>query len=323
MIFKKVLLASAVIGGSLLFVAGAAFIIDEMRYASNSIPFNLFVAAKCKCLKYSAKGHSGHLGHFPGSEGWRFLRTNLGCIMTPWALAHRNMETIVAMHDSLKKIGIELIVVPVPDKEMIIQKYSPFTVTVASNQRARFIAGLLENHVNAIDLVHPYMKENEKDSLYLKMDTHWASKGIMVAAEIISAQVNRILHCEGMQRHYCLKDTAITAYEDCALPEDSPMVQRGCIMVFNKDGSPYRDSLKSDIMIFGDSFAEKDHGYSAGIGDHIAYCLNQPTFTIYHIGASFQGPRMLHDFLKNRKHLPRVIVWVFVSRYLPLQFEAF
>ena len=170
-----------------------------------------------------------------------------------------------------------------PDKEAIIQTNSRLRVDKVSNQRVRVIKMLQKCNVDVIDLVTPFMADNQKDVLFQKKDAHWDGQGILIAARVVSDSINCLLGVSGQSR-YSYKDTCIFEPRDLAmLLGDSSSYPCACRMITTQEGSPFKDSVWSDIMIFGDSFSEVSRAFGGGIGAQIAYFTNRPTFTIAHI----------------------------------------
>jgi hypothetical protein len=182
------------------------------------------------------------------------------------------------------------------------------------------ITMLRKRNVDVIDLAPSFMAANPKDALFQKKDTHWDEQGMSIAARIISDSINCLLGRTGGQQRYCCKDSSIFEPRDLAMSlGDTSSYPRSCSIITTLDGSPFKDSVWSDIMIFGDSFSFVDHAFGGSIGAQIAYRTNRPTFTIFHICAT-REPLELLNFLKYRRKAPKVIVWVFVSNVLCAKF---
>jgi hypothetical protein len=247
-------------------------------------------------------------------EGWYFYRQNLACMLKPWKYFNQNETTICALNDTLKKLGIRLIVVPVPDKEAIIQKYSPVIVDITSKQRQRFITKLITTNINVLELTPLFTADNHKNQLFVKSDSHWDQRGISIAAELISNKINVMLHAQN-QYKYVIKDTVIFEQGDLSMAmKDTTYYPRICKMILQPDSSVFCDSSLNKILIFGDSFTRANQKYCGHIGAHIAYFTHQPTFTYTPLQAD---PSMLLAFLrKHKNNLPEIIVWVFTSRTL-------
>ena len=273
---------------------------------SNSIPYNLHTLF----TYVKTKGQYA----FTAPDGWVFYRPSLSSILLPWRYTPQNKTIIHSLNDSLKSLGINLLVIPVPDKENIIQTYSLFRTGNASNQRIRLIKSLAANGVNVIDLNSEFIKNRNKEQLYRKDDTHWDQDGIRLCAKVISRKLNIP---DDLERKYHLKDTIISEQGDLSLMmRDSIPKSRTCSMIVDENERPFTESRKSKIIIFGDSFTNANRKHSAGLGAYITFLSNNPTATVFSLKANIDGPRLLLKYLNTTKDHPKIIIWVFTSRSL-------
>lgn len=293
----------------LIYSAGSVY------FTSNSIFFNVSTTLKyVKTFKRLA---------FPGPNGWVFYRPDLSVILKPWKYSNYNFNSIISLNDTLNKLNIHLLVVPVPNKEDIIQSYSLFHTDKTSNQRDRLIRKLIKKDICVVDLTKLFLCSNLKEQLYRKTDTHWDQHGIMLGAKDISSKIIGYLHNNKTQIEYLLKDTMVTEQGDLSLMiGDTTIVGRKCKMVLNPDSTHFFDS-EGEIMIFGDSFTNANKKYGAGIGAYISYFTKHPTYTHFCLNCNKQGPRLLLKYLKAHKIKPNVVVWVFSSRFMAEKIDAY
>jgi hypothetical protein len=288
----------------------------DRQVASNSPLFNASVLVDF--LKAKMQGRNA----FPGKDGWLYYRCDLAATLEPWLHMRRNVETIAALNDSLSRKGIKLIILSVPFKSAIMQTYSPFRVDNVSNQRTRMIEMLKKRNIDVIDLAPVFMADTQKELLFQKKDTHWDGRGLSFAARIVTDSVISILGKDTGEPRYIFKDTTICESRDLAkFSGDTSLYPKSCRMILANDGEPFKDSVWSDIMVFGDSFSWVNHAFSGGLGAQIAWLTNRPTFTIFHICAT-KEPVELLTFLKNRRKMPKIVIWVFVSNVLCGAFDA-
>jgi len=242
----------------------------------------------------------------------------------PWRNTQNNLRTIQALSDTLGRRGIKLIVVPVPDKEAILQTYSPFRAYNVGRQRMRMIAMLRKSNVDVIDLAGLFQAAQKKDAVFNKEDHHWNDRGSMIAARVIADSVNARLGVSTAKARYSFKDTVVyePGYTAMRLG-DSSLYPRACRIIMDSSGRPFKDSVWSDIMIFGDCFTSVNKAYGGGLGAGIAYFSNRPTFTISHFDPNPHAPAQMLNFLKNRKKEPKIILWVFLSYFLSWQLDEF
>lgn len=293
----------------LLFTAGTYLLV------SNSILYNYSILIKY----FTSSGKTA----FKGPDGWIFYRPDLSVVYKPWFHGNFNIRTICSLNDTLSRMGIELLVVPVPDKEAIIQSYTPFKVDIHNKQRHRLINDLNNQGVRVLDLTKTFLANNTIDQLYRKIDTHWDQIGIILGAKEITAELHSTRGSVG-SLNYLLKDTIISEQGDLSLMlEDSSFYSRKCTIVINQDSTLFSDSPESDILIFGDSFINVNKKYGAGIGAFVSYFSKQSTSSYFCLRCNNQGPRFLLKYLKTRKVKPKAVVWIFSSRFLGGKIEGF
>ena len=284
------------------------YAIVSIRFSSNFVPYNVNVLVKY----FQTSGDKAF--HAPG--GWIFYSHDIGIIVNQWRHTRHNEQVICSLNDTLSKLGVQLIVVPVPDKETIIQTYSLFNVEVASNQRKQFLTRLEKRKVAVIDLTPAFFANRLRDQLYVKRDTHWDQEGIRLGAKEVASRISMAVSGRP-QEEYLLKDTLISGPCDLSMMlHDSTSYSRKCTIILCRDGSVLNDAPSSDIMIFGDSFANVNWKQGAGIGAYITYFTKMPTFTYTTLRGNNQGPRLLLKYLQTHKKPPRVVVWIFASRFL-------
>ena len=295
------------IGGAVAVIAIALTILYASMVSPNSPFFNAYIAARI--VTSLVTGNRAICGR----DGWIFNRMGMRALLLPWIYARHNVEAIAALNRYLEQKGVKLRVVPIPDKAAIVQIRRPFIVDNVNNQRVRMIKMLRKRNVHVIDLASTFMSSDQKNALYQKKDTHWDGPGILIAARVVFDTLNHLLG-ESAQSSYSFKDTVIYKPRDLAmLLRDSSLYPNACRMIIAQDGNPFKDSVWSDIMIFGDSYTNINHAFGGGIGAQIAYFTHRQTFTISHISNTPQGPSEMLNFLLNRRKAPKIIVWVFIS----------
>lgn len=308
---RKIIKISVILFCSIIFI----YSVCSVYFTSNSIAYNFDIMLSF----FKTRGKIA----FSGPDGWIFYRPDLSVLLKPWKHANQNSNVIISLNDTINKLGIQLFVVPVPNKEDIIQSYSHFNVDISSNQKNRFIRRLRTKNVKVIDLTSIFIANKSEEQMYRKADTHWDQQGIMLGARAISSEINKYLGNFTNKTEYLLKDTTVVEQNDLSLMMgDSNFYGRKCKIVLNKDKSFFSDS-DGKIMIFGDSFTNANKKFGSGIGAFISYFTNQPSYTRFCLRCNVQGPRLLLKYLKAQKVKPKVIVWVFSSRFLDSKIEAF
>ncbi len=251
---------------------------------------------------------------FPGANGWLFFKDDFRAITRKWNCKSENLEKLVTLNDSLKSMGIHLLVVPVPDKITIVQNYTYFKTKTASNQRKDFINSAVKRGVDILDLTGPFLAFDKPDVSYRRRDTHWNNRGIKRAAAVIAERISEYVEDTELLTS-TLRDTSIVVWGDLAkMAGDSTTLEETISMV---ERNPHSFGIADDkIVILGDSFAAAYEKFNASIGDHLSFVLGKPVKTIATLRGNREGPRLILKHVHNMEEKPRVVVWIFVSRYL-------
>ena len=146
------------------------------------------------------------------SGGWLFCRPGERSFVPSWSYASENERAISSLRDSLADSGIRLIVVPIPEREVILQKLFKARTTVDGSNLQRFIRHLKRDGIEVADLA-PWYKKCKPESLYQKRDSHWDRKGISIAARVIASKIKPTLPAIS----YKLQDTTIYHEGDIAV----------------------------------------------------------------------------------------------------------
>lgn len=143
-----------------------------------------------------------------GSDGWLFLAGELRHLGAGqfWGEAASRVSrsakpenadplpAILDFNDQLKKIGVELIFVPVPPKAVIYPDMLPGFTNKNETARldhidAEFYTLLRSKGVKVLDLTDFFLqnKKHPQGALYCRQDSHWSGNGCVLAAEKIVA----------------------------------------------------------------------------------------------------------------------------------------
>jgi len=119
-------------------------------------------------------------------------------------------QAIIRFRDKLKERGIELLLVPVPDKASVYpDKLTSRMVGRFQDFRSRtddLMQTLKRDGVVSVDLFRLFRDERQKnplaDGLYLAHDTHWTPAGARLAAEAVATGLRHLGWAPGQGRHY-------------------------------------------------------------------------------------------------------------------------
>lgn len=291
----------------------------SIRIASNSQLFNIHVASTFISQKFFNRTNNAVI---EGKNGFLFYLGGLSSILKPWPFFDQNIQKIVSLHTALAKKSSYLVIVPVPDKEYILPNYySPVMPAVVSNQRKRFVSALKDNGLHVVDLSDSFYSNQQRDKLFRKTDTHWDHYGIEIAAKQISAVISPLVGFTTTHQ-YLVKDTFVSEQGDLArFIQDSSTTRRTIKQVINLGAEAFRDSPQCNLLIFGDSFAQANRQYSGNIGAHLSLQLQTPSYTHSRLLANVNGPSMLLNMVQKSKNPPKIIVWIFATRFLVQPFN--
>lgn len=246
------------------------------------------------------------------------------------------LPAILDFNDQLKKIGVELIIVPVPPKAVIYPDMLPgFT---NQNETARldrfhqeFYALLQSKGVKVLDLTGFFLqnKSPSQGPLYCRQDSHWSGNGCVLAAEKIAAEARPILGERGRQTNAFKSDwLTIEINGDLWRALNNKDISREKLRVrrISKPGTdePIESDAESKVILLGDSHnlvfhAGEDMLFSgAGLPDQLAFELGAPVELVAVRGSGATPARInlmrraqqRKDYWKNKK----CVIWCFAAR---------
>jgi hypothetical protein len=245
------------------------------------------------------------------------------------------LPAIRSFRDQLEARGIQLLVVPVPNKEsvypdMLAKRAQGAGVIVCAETR-RFLDRLDEYGIEYVDLFALFRRARQGETrsdprwLYLAQDSHWSPQGMRLAAGAIVRQVLDGGAVKRGDRAYVERPVAVRRHGDLIEMLQVPLIERAlepeslaCLQVGEPDGrTPYRDAPESEVLILGDSFLriyEEDEPGAAGLIAHLARELGQPLTSLVNDGGAStlvrqqlaQRPRLLSN--------KRIVIWEFAER---------
>jgi hypothetical protein len=258
---------------------------------------------------------------WPAKNDYVFYRTSAQLLMMEsWDKQPAGADplaAIVSLDRQLKKRGIDLIYMPIPDKLSI---YSDYLSDKAPADRAVFAQSkqllhrLSENDVEAVDLFTVYRdfrREHPDQALYYTKDGHWRNVAARIAGERIAERLKRYAFVRKALAGEALYETKKDARTD-GVKADGDLLR-----VLLKGGASYKDAGDSPVVLTGDSFSMYNMGERAAhLSAQVARCINMPVTYVCREGLAQDMPLELAkrgpDFLNAR----RVIVWTTRGRCL-------
>jgi hypothetical protein len=285
-----------------------------------------------------------------GNDNWLLLASELrhlgaGCFWgEPAARASRAtkpenadpLPAILDFNDQLKKMKVELIVVPAPPKAVIYAEALPgFTNNNPSARLDRFhkefYALLRSKGVRVLDLTDCFLqnKNEPRGALYCRQDSHWSGNGCVLAARKIAEVVRPLLG--GSRTNIYKADWQTIEINGDLRPapgnETIPR-ERVTIRKISKSGpdqdEPIEPDGASEIILLGDSHNLVFHGgddmlcHGAGLPDQLAFELGRPVELIAVRGSGatparlnlMRRARQKDDYWSRKK----CVIWCFAAR---------
>jgi hypothetical protein len=281
-----------------------------------------------------------------GRDGWLFYKPGFDDMVArgrPLAATNDPVTAIVALRDELAARGMQLLVVPAPNKESIypdrLSARVPEGQVLISPPTRDLFKRLRAAQVECVDLfaVFGAARNNaaapDAPPLYLKQDSHWSPAGVNLAAQAVARRLTELGWTQPGHTRFTAKPATVERLGDVLRMMQSAMIERAseselvpCVQVLREDGGePYQDQPDSEVLVLGDSFLriyQQDEPGSAGFIAHLARELKQPLASVVNDGgASTLVRQELHRrpaLLKNK----RVVVWEFVERDIRLGTEG-
>lgn len=283
-----------------------------------------------------------------GKNGWLFYKPGLdamlGGLETPQTpgLTNDPLPAILAFRDALAARGMQLIVMPVPNKESV---YPDMLTRRAANLRSvlapsthQLLAQLRAANVEVIDLFQVFAEARQNESatsapLYLAQDSHWSPAGVDLAARVVARRLLERGWVKPGVLAYNEKPAPVPRIGDVLRMMQVPQLERRatpelvpCLQVVRPDDArPYQDDPHSEVLVLGDSFLriyEQDEPGSAGFIAHLAGELKQPLASLVSDGGA---STLVRQELYRRPALlvnKKVVLWEFVERDIKLGAEG-
>ena len=276
---------------------------------------------------------------YKGQDGWLYLEAELRHLAAGkfWGKAAIEasrcnradradpLPAIVDFNSQLKKLGIKLIVVPVPPKLTVYPE--GMKNNIKSGQAGKFLKEfykvLRSKGVGVLDLSDCFIKSKHgRDTFYCRQDSHWSGYGCEIAAEKIAAEIKTMPWYKIAEKsQYFASQKKIEINGDLLKSlKDKSAKKEKISLRFIKGNTVFSSSPvllmgDSHTLIFhegGDMFAE-----NAGLIDQLAFDLKMPIDLIAVRGSGATIVRIgLYRKAKDRNWLKniKVIIWCFAAR---------
>jgi len=291
-----------------------------------------------------------------GRDGFLFFRDELEFVLSgdlrQQPPGKNPYAAIVEFRDFLARLGVDFLLVPVPNKiEVYPEKFvAPEAVAKIRSARGisaapasgplvvnpygrKFLQELCQSGVETVDLLPVFLAAKADDAratelLYLAQDTHWTDRGLQLAAQQLAARIQRYPWYRAATSPplaYSTKQVEFKHHGDLVsrLAEEQrggyPVQTLTGTQVVNPDGTLYDDDLASPLVVLGDSFTgvyQRTMCRNGGVSAHLAKELGRPVDLVMSYGGGPNVRKILLrrgvDDLRNR----RLVIWIFAARDL-------
>ncbi|HEY5912322.1 MAG TPA: hypothetical protein VJA21_17100 [Verrucomicrobiae bacterium] len=278
-----------------------------------------------------------------GNDGWLFYGPGVHCLTERQdarkgnTSVHQALEAIVSFRDQLAARGVQLLVVPAPNKESVYPERLTRRLAqpggIVSEDARALLSGLKQAGVEVLDLWETFAAAksgtNGNSPSYLAQDSHWSPSGLAIAARAVAQRIAEERWLAPGQVEYEVRQMTGSRIGDIlrmlkvpALERRSPAERILCQQVVHRsDGTAYRDDAASEVLVLGDSFSrifETDEPGSAGFIAHLAKELRRPVTSLVNDGGA---STLVRQELARRPALlakKKVVIWEFVERDIRL-----
>ena len=249
-----------------------------------------------------------------GVDGWIYLQESLLNLFVPWK---DNSASFIAFSDTLKSMGITLVVAPVPDKLQIsFNRYMPGVDYYEAAGYRAWVEKLRAGGVQVVDAMEAFRRQNPQNPMFEPYESHFTFQGRLTMAKEISKEISEIVK-DLPKSQYGMKDLKVKGtgnlYHLVHDSYKSYTVKVGSVMT--ADGKRYVGNKNSPIVLIGDSNAGFGLQESSDVGSLITRETGVECFTISKIGGGNGGAKFFkgkQSFLEGKK----VLVWLFDGREL-------
>jgi alginate O-acetyltransferase complex protein AlgJ len=129
----------------------------------------------------------GRPGVLVGAHGWLFSREEYATVPDVAGAIALWSDRIALVRDELARLGVRLVVAPVPSKASLVGDHAPAPLPAAAAQRYDALVAALEERDVIVSDLRPAL--GRVNGPFLRTDTHWTPDGAAAAAQAIAATV--------------------------------------------------------------------------------------------------------------------------------------
>jgi len=290
----------------------------------------------------------------PGKDGWLFFKGELRHLGAGvfWGAAAEKvaaaeapdckdpLPAIVHYKEQLDKLGIELILVPVPPKAVVYPEKLSDAVSVKEGQppprldvhHQEFYRLLGEKGVKVLDLAPELIahRQDQKGPMYCRTDTHWSGLACIRAAQLLARELQGRAWLKDLKKtRFDSEEKSVAVRGDLlaglkAKPEPEKLLLRFVGTRSEAGLEPVKPDPASPVLLIADSHGLVFHigedlfAKGAGFADQLAFELGFPVDEIASRGDGATKVRI--DLYGRAKAEPgwlagkKLLVWCFSAR---------
>jgi hypothetical protein len=287
-----------------------------------------------------------------GRNGWLHYIDGVEYVTGPGFLTPQHLEAaranglegdprpaILQLHRELQAMGVDLIVLPVPDKATIVPgtlaRDLEGTFGLQNRSWETFVAELRRSGVHLLDATRPMADaEARGETQFMRADTHWTPAGVDVTARAVAGMLaGELGMTPGVELRYRRSDNRVER-ETADLPEllNLPPSQLRRLghesivlhQVIDASGRLWEATPGSEILLLGDSFTEawssSSSSQASGLAEQISYYMQKPLerrashrYNLFDVRATLGTSRAEVQRAASGR---RVVIWEFAARKL-------
>jgi hypothetical protein len=305
---------------------------DYAEWQRQLAPFHEAVRRRLKRMPKQAKAVAGNDGYLFYQNSLKYV---VGGDLEKQPAGKNPLPVIVEFKRQLEQRGVDFLFVPVPTKlevypEKLDAGFEKLAGAIVNPYVRKLLLALSKEGVEVVDLLPAFLsaKAAPGEPLYQHQDTHWADRGLRLAAERVGARIRRYPWYAELARHrraFSLQETSFTRFGDLhsRLPsgEQKKYTPETLVahQVLGPDQQLYDDDPDSPIVLLGDSFTavyqlmDAEH---AGVSAHVARGIGYPLDLVMSYGG---GPNVRQKLLRRGWESlgsKRLVIWMMTARDL-------
>lgn len=279
-----------------------------------------------------------------GRDGWLFYGpgvryvTQRAEVKRGGTCAAEAVRAIVHFRQQLTGRGIQLVVVPIPNKETVypekLARRAAGSGPILCPETKDLLSRLRAEDITVVDLFEEFAAAKAKAApgspgLYLAQDSHWSPDGVAVAARAVARRLLAGAWLGSGEVDYQLKPTLTERAGDILHmlrgPSLEGRISKEAVLASQvrrcDTGELYHDDARSQVLVLGDSFLriyQTDEPGAAGFIAHLSKELRRPVASLVDDGGAStlvrQELQQRPAWLANKQ----VVIWEFVERDIGL-----